>query len=64
MKSIIQEWKEKEDMIVAQMRTAFYFKKDSPFGGLSFESYCQMMAFRFSMLLEKDPTMWNFDMEE
>jgi len=62
MKSIIQEWKEKEDMIVAQMRTAF--EKESPFSGLSFESYCQMMAFRFSMLLEKDPTMWNFDMEE
>tara|TARA_R110002012_G_scaffold81898_6_gene207243 strand:- start:9609 stop:9797 length:189 start_codon:yes stop_codon:yes gene_type:complete len=62
MDDIIKEWKEKKDMIVAQMRMTF--EKESSFSGLSFESYCQMMAFRFSMLLVKDPTMWNFDLEE
>ena len=63
MNRIIQEWKEKKDMIVAQMRTTFE-RETKTLSGFTFESWCQMMAFRYSMLLEKDPTLWNFDLLE
>lgn len=66
MDKMIKEWKQKRDMIVAQMRVTFERESEgrASLRGITFESWCQMMAFRFAMLLEKDPSLWNFDLLE
>lgn len=66
MNEIIEEWKRKRDIIVPQMRISFEneTKNKKSFKGLTFESYCQMMAFRYMQLLVKDPALVDFDLME
>ena len=62
MNEVIEDWIRKRDKIVPHMRKSLEDKL-KPLG-LTFDSYCQMMAMRFAMLLSKDPALWDFDLME
>ena len=66
MEGIIEEWIRKRDWIVPQMRMTYEEEKEnlSMFKKLTFESYCQLLAMRFMMLIKKDPALWDFDLLE
>ena len=64
--NIVEEWIRKRDWVVPVLRAAFEKEKQNlvHFKKLTFESYCQLLAMRFMMLLHKDPALWDFDLLE
>ena len=62
MNEVIEDWKRKKDWIVPEMEKNLENKLKE--WGLTFESYCQMMAIRYMQLLQKDPALWDFDLME